>query len=91
MPLDPDPIETFSVVIQEVEKRRLAYVCLTHPRTDMFLPELAKLSLLAKASDEMDIKVSKTEISLIHFTSSKCLCGSVRDTHPYMEIQILIF
>jgi N-ethylmaleimide reductase len=38
MPLDSDPISTFSYILTEVEKRGIAYVCLTQPRTDLFLP-----------------------------------------------------
>ncbi|KAE9366722.1 FMN-linked oxidoreductase [Stipitochalara longipes BDJ] len=49
MPLDADPISTFTYVLSEVEKRGVAYVCLTQPRTDLFLSEDVKRENLRKA------------------------------------------
>ncbi|KAF2102337.1 NADH-flavin oxidoreductase/NADH oxidase [Rhizodiscina lignyota] len=34
---DSDPLATFSYMLAEVDKRGLAYVCLTDPRSDLFL------------------------------------------------------
>jgi N-ethylmaleimide reductase len=69
MPLDSDPIATFSYVIREMEKRGVAYVCLTQPRTDLFLPEKTKWENLHKASEAGEMKISKNEISLKSFLS----------------------
>ncbi|PMD33982.1 FMN-linked oxidoreductase [Hyaloscypha variabilis F] len=52
MPLDADPISTFTYVLSEVEKRGIAYVCLTQPRTDLFLSEDVKRENLRKAVQE---------------------------------------
>lgn len=68
MPLDSDPLATFSYVISEVEKRGLAYVCLSQPRTDMFLDETKKWEVLYAAVGEGKMKVSKEDISLKPFT-----------------------
>lgn len=67
MPLDSDPISTFCYVLNEVEKRGIAYVCLTQPRTDLFLPEKAKWENLHKASETGGMKASKEEITLQPF------------------------
>jgi N-ethylmaleimide reductase len=67
MPLDSDPISTFSYVLREVEKRGIAYVCLTQPRTDLFLSEKTKWENLHKASESGAMKVLKEEISLKPF------------------------
>ena len=67
MPLDSDPVSTFSYVLSEVEKRRIAYVCLTQPRTDLFLPEKTKWENLHKASESGEMKVSKEAITLKPF------------------------
>jgi N-ethylmaleimide reductase len=74
MPLDSDPISTFSYVLSEVEKRGVAYVCLTQPRTDLFLPEKTKWENLFKASENGDMKIEREEISL------KPLFGILRQT-----------
>lgn len=67
MPLDRDPVETFSHVISEVEKWGLAYVALTQPRTDMFLSEERKWVVLDEAVREGKVSVRKEDISLRHF------------------------
>jgi len=64
MPLDDDPVTTFSYVLKEVEKRGLAYVCLTQPRTDMFLAESAKWEVLNTAAAEGEMKIKAEDISL---------------------------
>lgn len=67
MPLDPDPIDTFSFVLAEVNKLKIAYVCLTQPRADLFLPENVKLDNLHKASRDGLMKASPNEITLKPF------------------------
>lgn len=64
MPLDSDPIATFSYVLFEVERRGIAYTCLTQPRTDLFLPEKTKWENLHKASENGDMQISKEAITL---------------------------
>lgn len=68
MPFDSDPIALFSHVVSEVEKRGLAYVCLTHPRTDLFLAESRKWEVLNSAIEGGKIKIKKEDIHLRHFT-----------------------
>lgn len=67
IPLESDPISTFSYALNEVEKRNIAYVCLTQPRTDLFLPEKTKWDNLHKASETGEMKVSKEGITLKPF------------------------
>lgn len=61
MPLDPDPISTFKYVLSEVEKRGVAYVCLTTPAQDLMLPANVKLENLRKAVKDRKIAVAKPE------------------------------
>ena len=56
MPLDADPISTFTYVLSEVEKRGVAYVCLSQPRTDLFLSEDVKWENIRKALKEGSVK-----------------------------------
>ena len=64
MPLDDDPITTFSYVLKEVENRGLAYVCLRQPRTDMLLAESAKWEVLNAAAAKGEMKIKAEDISL---------------------------
>lgn len=68
IPLESDPIGTFSYVVSEVEKRGLAYVCLIHPRTDMFVAEDKKWNILNTASKSGALEIDKADIHLGHFT-----------------------
>lgn len=68
MPLDNDPVETFSYVVAEVEKWGLAYVCLTQPRTDMILGEDKKWEAL-RAAVGGKMRIKPEEISLRPFTA----------------------
>ncbi len=52
MPLDADQISTFTYVLSEVEKRGIAYVCLSQPRTDLFLSEDLKWENIRKTLKE---------------------------------------
>ena len=67
MPLDSNPISTFTHVLSEVEKRGIAYVCLTQPRTDLFLSEKTKWENLHKAAKEGKIAAQPEEINLRPF------------------------
>jgi len=67
MPLDRDPVATFSYVVEAVERRGLAYVCLTQPRTDMILAEGEKWGVLNSAAEDGKMKVRKGDISLTRF------------------------
>jgi N-ethylmaleimide reductase len=68
IPLEADPIGTFSYLVEEIEKRGLAYVCLIHPRTDMLVSEDKKLDVLNTASVTGAVKISKDDVHLRHFT-----------------------
>ncbi|KAG0645673.1 12-oxophytodienoate-10 [Hyphodiscus hymeniophilus] len=92
MPLDSDPISTFSYVLSEVEKRGLAYVCLTQPRTDLFLPEETKWENLHHASDIGAIKAIKDEITLKPFfkilrTTPAFATGGYDDKNCFEEVE----
>ncbi|KUJ23809.1 NADH-flavin oxidoreductase/NADH oxidase [Mollisia scopiformis] len=67
MPLASDPISNWTYVLSEVEKRGLAYVCLTQPRADLFLSSDKKLATLAKASEDGIIAAEPEDIHLKHF------------------------
>lgn len=67
MPLDADPISTFTYVLSEVEKRGIAYVCLTQPRTDLFLSEDVKWDNLRRAAKEGAIAATFENINLRPF------------------------
>ena len=67
MPLDSDPIETFRYVLSEVEKRGVAYVCLTQPRTDLLLEESTKWGNLYKAVEEGKVAATAEDFHLRHF------------------------
>lgn len=67
MPLPSDPIATWTHVLSEVEKRGLAYVCLTQPNTDLFMSSETKWANLNKASEEGSINAKKEDIHLRHF------------------------
>jgi len=92
MPLDPDPIATFSYVLSEVEKRGVAYVCLTQPRTDLFLSEEEKLLKLREASEEGSINAKLEDISLRPFekmlkTTPKLATGEYDGKNCFEEVE----
>ena len=92
MPLDSDPVSTFSYVLSEVEKRGVAYVCLTQPRTDLFLPEKTKWENLHKASENGEMKISKENITLKPFFSilkktPTFATGGYDDTNCFDEVE----
>jgi hypothetical protein len=68
MQLDPDLLALFSHVTAEVEKRGLAYVNFTQPRTDLLMGEEKKWAVLHSAVEEGVVKVALEEIHLRHFT-----------------------
>lgn len=92
MPLDTDPLATFSYVLSEVEKLGIAYVCLTQPRTDLFLSEKTKWENLHKASDTRAMKVSKEGITLkplfaILKNTPRFATGSYDDKNCFEEVE----
>lgn len=91
MPLDSDPISTFTYVLSEVEKRGIAYVCLTQPRTDLFLSEDVKWENLHKAVKEGSVKAVE-EINLRPFeevlkTTPKLSTGGYDGTNCFDEVE----
>lgn len=92
MPLPSDPISNWTYVLSEVEKRGLAYVCLTQPRTDLFLPSEAKWANLHKASEDGSLAAKKDEIHLKHFekllTNTPTLAsGDYDGTNCFEEVE----
>jgi len=92
MPLSPDPISTFSYVLSEVEKRGIAYVCLTQPRADLFLSEEAKWRKLHEASDEGSMVAKTEDISLKPFekilkTTPKLATGGYDGKNCFEEVK----
>jgi N-ethylmaleimide reductase len=92
MPLDADPISTFTYVLSEVEKRGIAYVCLTQPRTDLFLSEDVKWNNLKKATKEGAIVAKFEEINLRAFeevliTTPKLSTGGYDATNCFEEVE----
>jgi N-ethylmaleimide reductase len=92
MSLDTDPISTFSYVLAEVEKRGIAYVCLTQPRTDLFLSEETKWANLHKASANGDMAVKIEEINLKPFeeilkTTPKLATGGYGAENCFEEVE----
>jgi N-ethylmaleimide reductase len=92
MPLDSDPIALSTHVVSEVEKRGLAYVCLTHPRTDLFLAESRKWEVLNSAVKSGEIKVKKEDIHLRHFTkilqkTPRFATGNYTDKNCFEEVE----
>lgn len=61
IPLDHDPVATFTYMCHELDKRGLAYVCLSHPRSDLFLGPAAKLRNLEIAVEQGDVAEKKAE------------------------------
>ena len=92
MPLDADPISTFSYVLSEVEKRGIAYVCLTQPRADLFLSEDVKRENLRKAVEGGSVKTTVEEINLRPFeevlkTTPKLSTGGYDGTNCFDEVE----
>lgn len=92
MELDSDPISAFTYILSEVEKRSIAYVCLTQPRTDLFLSEDAKWANLHKASDSSMILVKKEDINLRVFeevlkTTPKLATGNYDAKNCFEEVE----
>jgi len=92
MPLDADPISTFSYVLSEVEKRGVAYVCLTQPRTDLFLSEDVKKENLRKAVESGSLNAKVEEINLRPFeevlkTTPKLSTGGYDPTNCFDEVE----
>lgn len=67
VPLDSNPIENFRYVLSEVEKRRVAYVCLTQPRADLLLEEKAKWDNMYTAIKEGKVAATVEDLHLRHF------------------------
>jgi N-ethylmaleimide reductase len=92
VPLDTDPISSFSYILNEVEHRGIAYVCLTQPRTDLFLPEKTKWENLYKASETGEMKVSKEGITLKPFlailkNTPRFATGGYDDKNCFEEVE----
>jgi len=92
MPLDADPISTFSYVLGEVEKRGVAYVCLTQPRTDLFLSENVKWANLHNAVKDGSMVAKAEEINLLPFeamlkTTPKLSTGGYDGKNCFEEVE----
>lgn len=91
MPLDSDPISTFTYVLSEVEKRGIAYVCLAQPRADLFLSEDVKKDNLRKAVEGV-IAAKMEEINLKPFeevlkTTPKLSTGGYDGMNCFEEVE----
>lgn len=92
MPLASDPIATWTHVLREVEKRGISYVCLTQPRTDLFLNSETKWAHLYKASKDGEIKAKKEDIHLKWFeevleTTPKLASGEYDGVNCFEEVE----
>lgn len=92
MPLDVDPISTFTYVLSEVEKRGIAYVCLTQPRTDLFVSEDTKWKNLHAAVSDGKMAVTNKEINLYSFeealkTTPKLSTGGYDSKNCFEEVE----
>ncbi|KAH8821337.1 NADH-flavin oxidoreductase/NADH oxidase [Xylogone sp. PMI_703] len=67
VPLNYDPISLFTYLTSEVDKRGLAYVCMTQPQADLLLDESTKWDNLRKAVAEGRINVTLDRINLRPF------------------------
>ncbi|OJZ79750.1 hypothetical protein ASPFODRAFT_148663 [Aspergillus luchuensis CBS 106.47] len=67
LPLDTDPIANFRYVLSEVEKRGVAYVCLTQPRADLLLEEKTKIQNIFAAIKEGKVAATIEDVHLRHF------------------------
>ncbi|KAL1800716.1 hypothetical protein ACET3X_001058 [Alternaria dauci] len=67
VPLDSDPIANYRYVLSEVEKRGIAYVCLTHPRADLLLEEKTKWENIYTAIKEGKVAATVEDLHLRHF------------------------
>lgn len=92
MPLDSNPIETFRYVLSEVEKRGVAYVCLTQPRTDLLLEESTKWGNLYKAVEEGKVAATAEDFHLRQFeevlkTTPKLTTGNYDSENCFEEVE----
>ncbi|WYZ37701.1 hypothetical protein EsH8_II_001207 [Colletotrichum jinshuiense] len=67
VPLDSDPIANYRYVLSEVEKRGVAYVCLTQPRADLLLEEKTKMGNMYTAIKEGKVAATVEDLHLGHF------------------------
>lgn len=67
VPLDSDPISNYRYVLSEVEKRGIAYVCLTQPRADLLLEEKTKMESIHIAIREGKVAAKVEDLHLRHF------------------------
>ncbi|QKX59537.1 uncharacterized protein TRUGW13939_06671 [Talaromyces rugulosus] len=67
LPLDTDPIASFRYTLSEVEKRGVAYVCLTQPRADLLLEEKTKTENMYTAIKEGKVAATIEDLHLRHF------------------------
>ncbi|KAK0113374.1 hypothetical protein ONS95_013630 [Cadophora gregata] len=92
MPLGSNPIQTFRYVLSDVEKRGVAYVCLTQPRTDLLLEESAKLGNLNKAVRDGKVVAVVEDFHLRHFeevlkTTPKLATGNYNGENCFEEVE----
>ncbi|PVH84038.1 NADH-flavin oxidoreductase/NADH oxidase [Cadophora sp. DSE1049] len=92
MPLDSNPIETFRYVLSEVEKRGVAYVCLTQPRTDLLLEESTKWEILYKSVEDGKVAATAENLHLRHFeevlkTTPKLATGNYNAENCFEEVE----
>ncbi|TQN68366.1 Flavin oxidoreductase hxnT, partial [Colletotrichum shisoi] len=67
VPLDADPIANYRYVLSEVEKRGVAYVCLTQPRADLLLEEKTKWENMYTAIRLGKVAATVEDLHLKHF------------------------
>ncbi|OBR07022.1 LOW QUALITY PROTEIN: NADH-flavin oxidoreductase/NADH oxidase [Colletotrichum higginsianum IMI 349063] len=67
VPLDADPIANYRYVLSEVEKRGVAYVCLTQPQADLLLEEKTKWENMYTAIKLGKVAATVEDLHLGHF------------------------
>lgn len=92
LPLDTDPIANFQYVLSEVEKRGVAYVCLTQPRADLLLEEKTKIQNIYAAIKEGKVAATIEDVHLKHFlkllkTTPVLVNGNYNSENCFEEVE----
>ncbi|KAJ0164336.1 putative 12-oxophytodienoate reductase 5 [Colletotrichum tanaceti] len=92
LPLDADPIANYRYALSEVEKRGVAYVCLTHPRTDLLLEEKTKMENMYAAIKSGKVAAAVEDLHLRHFlevlkTTPVLASGSYDGENCFEEVE----
>ncbi|GKT52417.1 flavin oxidoreductase hxnT [Colletotrichum spaethianum] len=92
VPLDSDPIANYRYVLSEVDKRGIAYVCLTQPRADLLLEEKTKWENMYTAIKEGKVAATIKDLHLRHFqevlkTTSILANGNYDSENCFEEVE----